>query len=217
MGLPCATPERQPAPDPTATAVAGRRLPYGFGLPVGCTMGAPRMSPAFPRSVSPLVLLSLLLLLRGHCQQRNSQTHRCRPLASPGGNLCCPPTCLCATAVGVLKEKMGLRHPSVICVDNVFLLFVCFPPPVILMQRLSSLMTGMWGNAMPGQCIISATEVVFSAFLVSLFSLSFYPAFLVPPLIFSAFRLPLGEAFASVSDVGRTKLIESLARHLGAF
>lgn len=143
----------------------------GLDCPVGCATEAPasRVSPPSPRSVSPLVLLSLLLL-RGHCQQRNSQTHRCRLLVSPGGNLCCPPTCLPRDGHRCLKEtttkKMGLCHPSVICVDNVFLLFVCFPPSVILMQWLSSLMTGMWGNAMPGQCIISATEVVFSAFLL---------------------------------------------------
>lgn len=81
-------------------------------------------------------------------------------------------------------------------------------------------MTGMWGNAMPGQCIISATEVVFSAFLLFFFFSLLPPRFLsffFFFLIFSAFQLPLGKAFASASAVGRTKLIGSLARHLGAF
>lgn len=85
----------------------------GLDCPVGCATEAPasRTSPPSPRGVSPLVLLSLLLL-RGHCQQRNSQTHRCRLLVSPGGNLCCPPTCLPRDGHRCLKEtKNGTASP----------------------------------------------------------------------------------------------------------
>lgn len=201
------------APDPTAAAVVGRHVLGRFGLLGRLRNGGLSLTDVLFPHTSPPVLL-LLLLLRGHCQQHDSQTHRCRLLASPGGNLCCPPLpASCATtAIGVLKkERTGLRHPSVICVDNVFFLFV-FLLPVILMQRLSCL---DWDG---GECCARAVHYLGDR--GGLLCLSFFPS--PPPrfpsfVIFSASRLTTRGSFASANDVERTKLLGYLARHLGAF
>ncbi|KAH9368145.1 hypothetical protein HPB48_018822 [Haemaphysalis longicornis] len=67
MGLPCATPERQPAPDPTATGVVGRHLLCGFGLPGRLRNGGPGLAdvPSFPaRRVSSGFVVVVVVVAR---------------------------------------------------------------------------------------------------------------------------------------------------------
>lgn len=216
---PCATTSETAsrAPDPTAAAVVGRHVLGGFGLLGRLRNGGPGLTDVLFPHTSPPVLL--LLLLRGHCQQHDSQTHRCRLLVSPGGNLCCPPplpASRATTAIGVLKKKKkkqrtGLRHPSVICVDNVSFLFV-FLLPVILMQRLSCL---DWDV---GECCARAVHYLGDrGGLLCLFLFSLPTPRFLSFLIFSASGLTTRGSFASANDVERTKLLGYLARHLGAF